>query len=93
MTQKTEQSLLDRTNKVLPTVRWTLGILITGIFWAAASHYRLNMLDKEILEHDMEIKSNKTSIRALEINEAAVLNTLKTLDKKIDQIDMKLDKK
>jgi hypothetical protein len=92
MSTDVEEGILSKANKILPLVQWILGIVIIIGGWAVSTQFTLNGHDKVINEHEEDLKQHTASIRSLELNEAAVLNTLKTIDKKLDQIDSKLDK-
>jgi hypothetical protein len=92
MSTDVEEGLLSKANKILPLVQWILGFVIIIGGWAVSTQFTLNGHDKVIKDHEEDLKHHSSSIRDLELNEAAILNTLKTIDKKLDQIDSKLDK-
>ena len=79
-----DDDLREQLSKLFPLVRG----LISGAFGIAGW---VAWVQLSVLRHDEDIKSNNDAIRTLEINQSAIHATLKGIDKKLDQIDRKLD--
>ena len=79
-----DDDLREQLSKLFPLVRG----LISGAFGIAGW---VAWVQLSVLRHDEDLKNNTNAIRILEINQSAIHATLKGIDKKLDQIDRKLD--
>jgi hypothetical protein len=91
-TSEPKDGRLDKINKVLPLVQWILGIVIAILGWGVTMQFKVNGHDEHLKAHGQELKEYDSAIRTLEVNESGIFSTLKSIDKKLDQIDSKLDK-
>lgn len=80
----TDEDIRDQLSKLLPLIRWMISGAIGIAGWVA-------WVQVSVLRHEDDIKEQSRAIRQLEINQSAIHTTLVGIDKKLDQIDRKLD--
>jgi peptidoglycan hydrolase CwlO-like protein len=82
---KVETDLVDKIKRLLPLIRWVIAGAIGITTWVVT-------IQLSVLQHSTDIEEHEEKIRTLEVNESGIFSTLKSMDKKLDQIDSKLDK-
>lgn len=82
---KVETDLVEKIKRLLPLIRWVIAGAIGITTWVVT-------IQLSVLQHSTDIDEHDEKIRTLEVNESGIFSTLKSIDKKLDQIDSKLDK-